>query len=192
MHKVDSIEAAFRAEDWETLLALTDPSASLSADVGILGFFRVYAFVELGRLDEAYAILSQSVARFEPATRGKLWRRLASGLDDASRDVEAVELYRRSIEALPHHATAWILLGDVHSRAGELAVAAECFERATKCTQGDLDEAWLNLGLVHAECGRLQAAEQCLLRALEITPEYDEAREALLRVRRGNFGVPLA
>jgi len=49
---------------------------------------------------------------------------------------------------------------------------------------GAIDEAWYNLGRVQLELGRASEAAISFRRALEIDPNYELAREALVDLLR--------
>ena len=92
---------------------------------------------------------------------------------------EAENWYRKAIEKAPHLTTGYIFLGAVQARQGKLQEAEATHREATKCAEGNIDEAYHNLGLVLRGQGRLNDAAINFRKAIELTPDYADAVEAL-------------
>ncbi len=98
-----------------------------------------------------------------------------------------MNLYQRAATALPTDATSRILLGALLLELGQMDKATAAFRDATRCGDGHPEEAWLNLGGIHAHRGQVADAEVCFLKALDVAPGYQEAIDALARLRTGEF-----
>ena len=96
----------------------------------------------------------------------------------------AARWYQKLIGVLPDDAGGYIFRGAVLARLGELREAEAMHRAATRCSAGCIDEAYLNLGLVLRGQGRSGEAAECFRKALELTPDYDEAKDALADVEQ--------
>ena len=91
----------------------------------------------------------------------------------------AEELYLSALELSPDDATDLIYAGSVAFRSGNLERAKEHARKATKCSEGCIEEAWFNLGgYLLSEQQYFEAAD-CYRRALEIDPDYQLAAQRL-------------
>jgi len=73
----------------------------------------------------------------------------------------------------------WLLRGTNYSAMNNLEFAEECYLKAIKLKDGDVDEAYLNLGLLYRAQRKYKKAEEAFKKSLNITPKYVEAKEAL-------------
>jgi tetratricopeptide (TPR) repeat protein len=142
------------------------------------------------RYDEAIEVYSEALERF-PEHRWGIYNSLGHLFKYRGNLPEAETWYRKAADEDPEETASWIFLGSIQARQGNLKAAEESHRRATKCTEGDIDEAFHNLGLVLRGQGRFTEAAECFRKAIEITPEYKEAVQALEDVTRvlGVLGV---
>lgn len=87
---------------------------------------------------------------------------------------EAAAAYAQAIELNPRAAGAWVNLGTLHYRSGDLADAEDHYRRAIEITPA-YALAHFNLGNVCEERGRLEDAAECYERALDLHPGYADA-----------------
>lgn len=133
---------------------------------------------QMTRYHEAIQVYQGAIERFEDA-RWVLYNRLGSLFRYRGDFQEAEQWFRKAIDEDPNDASSYIFLGAVLARDGKLREAESVHRRATRCSEGCLDEAWHNLGLVLRGQGRLSDAAPCFRKAIEIEPEYANAIEAL-------------
>jgi len=128
--------------------------------------------LDLGRFDEARAMLEQSAA----AATGTVFEReerLLAALGRARRETGdpqgAIEAYRRAAEGARQPAPYWLEIGRIHAGAGDLDAARSALRRAI---DGDprLSEAYLEAGIVEALRTDGAAATARFKTALEIDP----------------------
>ena len=99
---------------------------------------------------------------------------------------EAAEAYARSLELNPRAAGAWVNLGTLRYRDGDLKEAERLYRRALGVAT-DYALAHFNLGNVCEETGRLAEALERYEDALRLNPTYADAHYnlALVYERRG-------
>ncbi|MBC3919514.1 tetratricopeptide repeat protein [Undibacterium sp. CY18W] len=73
----------------------------------------------------------------------------------------------------------WIISGSNLVSLGEFEAAITCFETALNGNHEEKDEAYFNLGLVYRALERYELASICFEKAIQITPNYDDAINAL-------------
>ena len=81
----------------------------------------------------------------------------------------AEQICRQIVQAEPHQADAWNLLGAISAKTGDRQRAVECINRAL-ALKSDWAEAHCNLGNVLGEEGKRDEAVACYRRALELKP----------------------
>jgi tetratricopeptide (TPR) repeat protein len=152
----------------------------LQAHPDDLGVIHDYAemLYHMARYDEAIRVYLDAIERFEDERWG-LYNQMGH-LYRYRGDLAVAELwYRKAIDEEPGEAASYIFLGAAQARQGKLRQAEETHRRATRCTEGLIDEAYHNLGLVLRGQGRLAEAAECFRKAIELCPNYAEAVEAL-------------
>jgi tetratricopeptide (TPR) repeat protein len=87
--------------------------------------------------------------------------------------------FRKALAGDPRNATWHVFLGALLAVSGRLKEAEAVHRKATRCSDGCIDEAYLNLGLVLRAQQRYSEAHACFQKALKITPGYKEARRQL-------------
>jgi protein O-GlcNAc transferase len=143
-----------------------------------------------------YASMLYQMTRYEDAIRAyetalgqiakddpKRWSVLA-GIGSTyrywGRLADAESWFRKAIDADPTQVAAYAMLGACQARQGKLNEAEETHRSATQLSDSDLlDEAYHNLGLVLRGQDRWAEAADCFRKAIEITPDYQDAIEAL-------------
>lgn len=120
-----------------------------------------------------------------PALAEQLTRRASELLKeptslDAANEAEALLL--RALDADPFHGQAHNNLGTIVLRRGDLARAAEAFERARTLMPG-LPEPRVNLGLTFERAGRTTDAIDAYASALAADPDHIQAAQALARLQ---------
>jgi tetratricopeptide (TPR) repeat protein len=98
----------------------------------------------------------------------------------------------QAIDARPEDATAYIYLGVMLAKNGQLDEAEALHRRTTACADGCLDEAYLNLGHVLRAKDRYLDALECFRAALRRDPLYEAAQEALADIEQVLFQFPEA
>lgn len=94
---------------------------------------------------------------------------------------DAASAYEKAIELNPDAAGAWVNLGTLHYRSGDLRQAEDRYRKAIEITP-DYALAHFNLGNVCEERGRLDEAAEHYNRALELHPTYADAHYNLALV----------
>jgi tetratricopeptide (TPR) repeat protein len=94
---------------------------------------------------------------------------------------EAAEAYTRSLELNPRAAGAWVNLGTLRYREGDLEEAERLYRRALEVSS-EYALAHFNLGNVCEETGRLDEARERYEQALELNPSYADAHYNLALV----------
>src|SRR6266513_1237845 len=99
----------------------------------------------------------------------------------------AVELLRKSVQAVPGNPHAWVNLGVALLAGGDANEARSAFTRASELAP-DLATAWYNLGVCQGRCRQPLEAAASLHKALKLEPGHIPAYEslALLLYRLGN------
>jgi tetratricopeptide (TPR) repeat protein len=116
----------------------------------------------------------------EAALRGATeWFEVGCRLDsDRETQGEAIEAYRRALEADPEHADSHCNLGSIYYNQGRRGPARACFERALEIDPHHV-EANLNLATMLEEDERNEAALRHYKRALASDPFYADAHVSL-------------
>ena len=94
---------------------------------------------------------------------------------------EAAEAYTRSLELNPRAAGAWVNLGTLRYREGDLKEAERLYRRALEVSD-EYALAHFNLGNVCEETGRLEEARERYEHALKLNPSYADAHYNLALV----------
>lgn len=94
---------------------------------------------------------------------------------------DAAAAYERAVELNPDAAGAWVNLGTLHYRSGDLREAESRYRRAIEIAP-DYALAHFNLGNVCEERGRLDEAAEHYNRAIELHPTYADAHYNLALV----------
>jgi tetratricopeptide (TPR) repeat protein len=144
------------------------------------------ALIELARYEEAEQSLAKAL-EFVPTEKRRipLWHMGHLFLNCGDYD-QAVQWYRKAIQASPGDATGYIFLGALLARQGRLHDAEEAYRAGTACDEGCIDEAFLNLGNVLRALERFDAAAECYREAIRIDPNYRIAKQALRDARRSS------
>ncbi len=87
---------------------------------------------------------------------------------------EAVRYGKLAVELDPQNFNGWNLLGSAYYAKGELALAAEAYEKAG-AIKPEAADVQRDLGLTYAELKDVAKAEAALKRALEINGGYESA-----------------
>ncbi len=103
----------------------------------------------------------------------------------AGRYAEAVEAFRRAVEADPSSVTARINLGSALGEMGDVDEAIEQYEKALEIAAGNAT-ALFNLGMLLADRGELAEALQHLRLAAQFEPEDAVIRLELAETHRRN------
>lgn len=87
---------------------------------------------------------------------------------------EAAELYHRAIELKPDFAVAYVNLGNIHYRRGEVITALSYFNQALSWDP-EMPEAHYNIGYVMVGFGEYEHAIEHLARSIEQDPDFPDA-----------------
>jgi tetratricopeptide (TPR) repeat protein/TolB-like protein len=118
-----------------------------------------------GRIGEAEAILNQAIRT------SRNWNNLFMlGTIEyrAGRYREAAEAFKRTTDAAPNNAGAFLMLGTVHYVLGDLQQAVGNFEHAVRL--GPTAAAYANLALAYYDSGRFDDALESYEQALQRNP----------------------
>lgn len=117
------------------------------------------------------------------------WFQRGLALEEAGAPIEqAVEAYRKAIEANPNAPGALVNLGTISFRMRKLSDAADYYRRALKADP-EYPLAHFNLGNLNDELGLLNEARKHYLEAVRLNPRYGDAyfNLALLAERNGDL-----
>lgn len=150
------------------------------------------ALGNLGLWTEAERALTRAIelidSPFGPHVRlARLYRSMG--------DHEAAERHNRIATSMPEaakHGWVWIVRGANLARLNRLEEALACHRRALTMGNADHDEAYHNIGLILRAQGKYAESIDALRCALAITPDYDEARDALASLEGIDEAVRLA
>ncbi len=126
--------------------------------------------------DAAAVEVARALGKTAP-TYGRVYNRMGLELMKAGKVAEAVEQFKKAVEADPKHAGAHNNLGVAYERLG-LAAAQSEFERAV-ILQPDFAHAHVNLSRSLLKKGRVTAAIAGFQRVLEIDPDLVSALNVL-------------
>ena len=99
------------------------------------------------------------------------------GVDDEG----AMNAYERALELNPDAAGAWVNIGTLRYRRGDLPEAERCYREALR-TSPHYPLAHFNLGNISEETSRLDEAIECYELALRLQPNYADAHYNLALV----------
>jgi len=133
---------------------------------------------ELARYDEAERILRRALQLVPDQSRDHVYTHLGHLCRDRGDYEEAEQYYHKALLLAPDKAGRHIFLGALLAKKGDFDNAEIVHREATRCTNGDIDEAYLNLGYVLRAQERYAEALECFIKALENTPDYLEAISA--------------
>jgi tetratricopeptide (TPR) repeat protein len=117
----------------------------------------------------------------------ELWFRRGLELEEAGAPMsEAIEAYRQALELNPDAAGAWVNLGTLSYRQGELQEAETCYRQALRISP-NYALAHFNLGNICEELDRLQEAVEHYQIAINLQNTYADAHYnlALVYERQG-------
>jgi tetratricopeptide (TPR) repeat protein len=133
----------------------------------------------LARHGEAEESLSRALVLFAADSAYAVHRELGHLYESWGRLELALAEFEKVVALRPEHASGHIYVGAVLARLGRFDEAIASHTRATRCSEGHVDEAYFNLGLVLRALERFADAKNAFERALELDPMYVEARAAL-------------
>jgi tetratricopeptide (TPR) repeat protein len=129
-------------------------------------------------MTEARAALQRSLnLKADPDTEYLI----GESFEKAGDRAEAVNTFRRVVEARPNHAAAHAALGAAYREAGNYAEARRELERATELDANDL-RANYQLGLVYAKLGEKEAANRMFARADDLRSRQRNQETVILKV----------
>lgn len=141
----------------------------------------------LGRKGESLLALTRAFELASQENKGYVAVRIAMLLEKHSSPLEAKEWYETATNSIgSDEGWMWILRGANLSTLGEFPEAIECFETVVMQRADEKDEALLNLGLVARALGNYEKAREHFRAALAVSPNYKDAKSALL----GLDGMP--
>ena len=115
------------------------------------------------------------------------WFRRGLELEESGGAPEmALDAYRRAVELNPEAAGAWVNIGTLGYRRGDLREAEHCYRQALRASS-HYPLAHFNLGNILEETNRLEEATNHYKIALQLHPAYADAHYnlALVHERRG-------
>lgn len=174
---IQAFFAAYEGENYYLAARLGKPLCEMFETEGWAwaGYGNVLS--HLHRNYEAEAALLKAVKLYEPGKRRLPLGWLGHHYERVMRPAQARRAYLQAIADAPKHAHAYTYLGSLEWQLGNVKVAEQLLRRATKCTDGAIDEPWYNLAALMASCGRIAEAKRAVARALKIDPEYKIAKK---------------
>lgn len=140
-----------------------------------------------GEVDPLLAELSHAAGQAKSKERaGVLWITVAHILADVKKDVAgAIAALSRVTQAQPANVDAWLEMGDLYVRDGQLSAAVDRYRKVldAKATQEQLLLARLAMGTILVELGNPGQALEHLQAVLSMSPGEPKALKALLEVR---------
>ena len=136
----------------------------------------VYAEAQTA-LDHAEKVVPPQHLHLVLARRGHL-------LEAQGRFDEAVETFMEAHRLDPDDATYLIYAGGAAACRGDLHLALDFYDRASRCPEGCIDEAHFNRGGKLLALKRYDEAAEAYREALRLDPDYDIAKERLEDVER--------
>ena len=119
---------------------------------------------------------------FEKLQQAERWFRQGLEIEEQGVDDEgAMNAYERALELNPDAAGAWVNIGTLRYRRGDLAEAERCYREALR-TSPHYPLAHFNLGNISEETSRLDEAIECYELALRLQPNYADAHYNLALV----------
>ena len=149
---------------------------------GVVWLWYADSLCAMARYAEALSALRRAARLCPVANLYLVYRRRGQVHQQRGAFRVAERWFRRAIAVRPSVTTDYVFLGALLATSGRLAEAAAVHRQATRCKEGDRDEAFLNLGLVLRALGRFNEARRCFKRALELDPKYKAARKELADV----------
>ena len=127
----------------------------------------------------AHAARRNGVEKLQQAEQ---WFRQGLEIEEQGVDDEgAMNAYERALELNPDAAGAWVNIGTLRYRRGDLAEAERCYREALR-TSPHYPLAHFNLGNISEETSRLDEAIECYELALRLQPNYADAHYNLALV----------
>ncbi len=119
---------------------------------------------------------------FEKLQQAERWFRQGLEIEEQGVDDEgAMNAYERALELNPDAAGAWVNIGTLRYRRGDLGEAERCYREALR-TSPHYPLAHFNLGNISEETSRLDEAIECYELALRLQPNYADAHYNLALV----------
>jgi tetratricopeptide (TPR) repeat protein len=107
--------------------------------------------------------------------KAEFWFQRGLALEETGAPIgEAVQAYRKAIEANPHAAGALVNLGTILFRMRKLGEAEQYYARAVEADPG-YPLAHFNLGNLYDEQGKPEQARKYYLSAIKLNPRYADA-----------------
>lgn len=124
----------------------------------------------------------QKVLRLAPSDE-RAWCKRAHILNKKGRWGAAIQLYNRSIALKWNYAEPWLGKAEIHLRQGSYEDAMESYEKAISINSND-PKAWFGKGLALERMLSLGMAKKCFEKSLGLDESFQEAKEALSRVKK--------
>ena len=158
------------------------PDSQGSWDMYSLALHRIDRFKDAKKaLNKAIELINETNKK---ERLGWLYCRMGHIYEDSGKFQTAIEWFEKAHDANPTEATFLIYKGVNLLRLEKFDVAAEAFQKATKCKEGHIDEAFYNLGVAHLIQKNYTEAKLCFQKALEIDPKYKEAKQQLKDMKK--------
>lgn len=126
--------------------------------------------------DQIHNMLVDKLTELDEAERRKVMKRWASALPMMAKKFEekgnykdAIEVYKKSLEVIPHNAVVLINMGNAYASINENTMAIQILDKAIKLDVNNYD-AWLNKGNVLFKLQRTPEALAAYKQANNINP----------------------
>ncbi len=178
---IAQIGAAYReAGDLQEAVRMFQRALTLSPNDIRLLLPLAETYHQNGQLKEAIQAY-QKALDIDPRAPMEIYGQLSEAYADAGNMQEAIRTLRQALTMDPTHALTHSRLGSYLYTAGQLAQAAEHFERAVELEPNSRAAriSWYELGLIRYQQGRSADAKQAFESALRIDASFTEARQRL-------------
>jgi tetratricopeptide (TPR) repeat protein len=175
------VRAAYRALDWYNDERLARVTATTAPDS--VSAHRMLGLALLGAGDQQAAI--EEFGRALAIAPNDVVSLYQSALifQGAQRDIQALTLYRRTVDTDPTFLPGWLGLARTNRESGRYAPSLSNADKVVEL-RPDLPHGYVARGLAQAALDRKEEARASLERAVQVAPTFPEALIAL-----GSFGM---
>jgi tetratricopeptide (TPR) repeat protein len=148
------------------------------ATSGIFQCCRVYRFIRLMYMHIANKLVQQDIRKVGAvalnAPNGAAYSRMALNFYRQGKIPEAIEAFKKAIDANPQNDDAYLRLGILYKDQGRIVMAEEAFRKAIDINPHN-DGAYDALGILYKDQGKISQAEEAFRKAIDINPRNDDA-----------------
>jgi tetratricopeptide (TPR) repeat protein len=134
--------------------------------------------------DSAYDAFQNALDYSSNEAAPWIFLRCGQVLDSIGESPRAMHWLEEATELLPDESDIWLQLGICQRKIGNLTEAAESFQRAIQCPNGNIDEAYFQLAGIYLAWREYLKAQQLYKQAVEINPHYDAAIQRIVDIEQ--------